>query len=307
MPPLSSAPGSLQRAIVDRARHALGCGALQPIETSLATIDGGGVRFAVRQVSSLVRKTRERPAARGSDFDPFLPYDPDLFVADLSPTHVALLNKFNVIDHHLLIVTRAFEDQETLLGLADFEAWHLCLQALDGWLGFYNGGVQAGASQRHKHMQAVAPALADAGMPLPIAPLLDAAPRDGRVRTVAGLPFAHAFCRLASEHGDAAPAMLAAYRTLLDTLGISTLGSPTDARQSAPYNLLVTSQWMLAVPRTAERAEGIAVNALGFAGSLFVRDAAQMEVVRRVGPFQLLRRVARPLAGGYRCDSGEGR
>ncbi|GLU30947.1 phosphorylase [Trinickia caryophylli] len=300
----SPQPGWLQRAIVERARHALACGALQPIETSLATIDDGGVRFAVRQVSSLVRKARERPAARGDDFDPFLPYDPDLFVADLSPTHVALLNKFNVIDHHLLIVTRAFEDQETLLGLADFEAWNLCLQALDGWLGFYNGGVQAGASQRHKHMQAVAPALGEAGMPLPIAPLLDAAPRDGRVCTVAGLPFAHAFCRLTSERGEAAPAMLAAYRRLLDTLGVSALASPADARQSAPYNLLVTSRWMLAVPRTAESAEGVAVNALGFAGSLFVRDATQMEAVRRVGPLRLLQRVARPLAGGNRGSSG---
>ncbi len=44
---------------------------------------------------------------------------------------------------------------------------------------------------------------------------------------------------------------------------------------SAPWNLLVTRRWMLVVPRLCERFEGVAINALGFAGSLFVRDDVQ--------------------------------
>lgn len=50
------------------------------------------------------------------------PYDPDLFVADVSDTNLALLNKFSVFDHHLLVVTCRFEEQETLLDIADFQA-----------------------------------------------------------------------------------------------------------------------------------------------------------------------------------------
>ncbi|MEF1435428.1 hypothetical protein QWU86_11430, partial [Neisseria gonorrhoeae] len=65
-----------------------------------------------------------------------------------------------------------------------------------------------------------------------------------------------------------------------------------------PYNLLVTPQWMLLVPRTLERVEGISVNALGFAGSLFVRDTAQMQIVRRLGPMTVLERVAVPIVIG---------
>ena len=42
--------------------------------------------------------------------NPFLPYDPALLVAPISPTHVALLNRFNVVDDHFLIVTRSFEE-----------------------------------------------------------------------------------------------------------------------------------------------------------------------------------------------------
>ena len=45
-----------------------------------------------------------------------------MFVADVSDTHLCLLNKFNVIEHHLLIVTRKFEHQETLLTVRDFQA-----------------------------------------------------------------------------------------------------------------------------------------------------------------------------------------
>jgi ATP adenylyltransferase len=51
---------------------------------------------------------------------------------------------------------------------------------------------------------------------------------------------------------------------------------------------------MLLVPRSEERVEGVSINALGFAGSLFVRDAAQMKVIERLGPMAALQRVALP-------------
>ena len=141
----------LREAVQAQARHALACGALRPIETEQRFIDDGGIRFVIRMVSSL-REKAERQAQNiaaalqsGRQHNPFLPYDEDLFVARLSPSHVCLLNKFNVIDHHLLIVTSAYEDQEILLTEADFAALTVCLGALGG-LGFYNGGTRAGAS-----------------------------------------------------------------------------------------------------------------------------------------------------------------
>ena len=51
----------------------------------------------------------------GKNFGVSYDYEVDLFVADISPTHVCILNKFNVVDYHLLIITRAFESQENLL------------------------------------------------------------------------------------------------------------------------------------------------------------------------------------------------
>jgi ATP adenylyltransferase len=50
---------------------------------------------------------------------------------------------------------------------------------------------------------------------------------------------------------------------------------------------------MLVVPRSREHFESISVNALGFAGSLFVRNRGELELVRKSGPMKILRQVAR--------------
>ncbi|MBN3815791.1 phosphorylase [Paraburkholderia sp. Se-20369] len=264
-----------------------------PIETVQSSIEDGGVRFLVRQVSSLARKDKAR-AARSAGSNPFLPYDPDLFVADVSDTHVALLNKFNVIEHHLLIVTRRFEPQASLLTVADFAALLACMAEF-GSLGFYNGGAAAGASQPHKHLQIVPLPFAEDGPALPIGPLVESARIAGAIGTIPGLAFAHAFAPLdvfAAPAYETASAACERYRALLDAVGVRALDVDGELHQSAPYNLLIMSTGLLMVPRSTECVEGISINALGFAGSLFVRDDAQMRIVDRVGPMNLLRRAA---------------
>ena len=49
---------------------------------------------------------------------------------------------------------------------------------------------------------------------------------------------------------------------------------------------------MFVVPRSSACFESIPVNALGFAGSLFVPSQQDLERVRSVGPMQVLRTVA---------------
>lgn len=286
----------LERLVNERTRAALAAGALRPIATEQAVVSDGGVDYLVRVVDTLRRKEadrrrREDQAREGlPPANPFLPPEPALRVADVPPRHVAVLNKFNVLDRHLLIVTRAFEHQETLLDRGDFAALLACMQGMDG-LGFYNGGRVAGASQTHKHLQLVPLPLAPSGPPLPMAPLLEGdGPRCPR------LPFAHAFGRLsgpaaglgASGAGEAE----ALYRRLMGEAGVPMLAAPDGERQGAPYNLLVAGDWMLLVPRSAECFQGVSVNALGFAGSLFVRERTQLERIRSVGPRRVLADVS---------------
>ncbi|MFQ5937604.1 MAG: DUF4922 domain-containing protein, partial [Acidiferrobacterales bacterium] len=230
----------------------------------------------------------------------FLRYEPELFIGDITQTHVALLNKFNVIDHHLLIVTRAFEDQEALLSSGDFEALWMCMAEFEA-LGFYNGGTVAGASQPHKHLQMVPLPLADEGPSIPIEPLLGPRKPAQMVSTIAALPFMHAFTWLSPSRVhkplEAANASLARYLALLDAVGISGVRTDGLQRQSAPYNLLVTRRWMLLVPRSQEFFDSISVNALGFAGSLFVRDSAQLRAIKVRGPMTALQEVALAASG----------
>ena len=286
-----------------RQREALASGGLQPIETTQTFVDDGGVRFVIRVATNLARQAaareRQDPSHRagGPPPNPFLPHEPALFVADLTDTHLALLNKFNVLDHHLLIVTRRFVHQETLLDEADFTALSLAMADHAG-LGFYNGGAVAGASQPHKHLQWVPLPLAEPGPAVPIAPLLPTARRAGEVGIVPGLPFRHAFVALdparAAQPRTFAEALHAGYRAALRAVGIAAVHRDGELWQSAPYNLLITREWLLLVPRRQECEAGISINALGFAGSLFVRDQAQCALLRRRGPLAVLRAVTAP-------------
>nr|WP_277991256.1 ATP adenylyltransferase [Corallococcus macrosporus] len=277
-------PAALWPRTLAVTRHALETGALQPIATEARTLPIANTTFQVRVLGRVALKERKRPAppAGSEPFNPFANPEPDLVLGDVPPSHVCLLNKFNVVEHHLLLVTRAFESQDALLTLADFDALSTCLEGLDG-LAFYNAGEMAGASQRHKHLQLVPP-LGPDGKRAPVEALLPPLPGPGRVIAVEALPFAHLLAGLgpwgAPGQGER---MLAAYRLLREAMGLE---------EHSPYNLLVTRDWMLLVPRGRAEALGVNVNALGFAGSLLVRTPEQFDAVAALGPLELLRQVA---------------
>ena len=287
-------PGTLWQQVGDRTSHALKCGALLTIPTDYEFVEQNGVKFLVRILSNLDRKyqakkKQDRDTATGKDFNPFLPYEEDLFVADISATHVCILNKFNVVGYHLLIVTRAFEEQESLLTLQDFAAMWAVLNEFEG-LAFYNAGKNAGASQRHKHLQFAPLPLAPKGAQIPIEPLLASAKFQDSLGTIPDLPFKNAIARLDPQLASplkAAQVTLECYYNLLRVLGL--LG---ENGQLGAYNLLATPKWMLIVPRSQESFEAIAVNSLGFAGTLLVRNAQQMQLIKDLRPLNILTNVA---------------
>lgn len=262
-----------------RADEALASGAMHSFESEMRYLKDGGVRFVVRRATRF--PPGETAAGRGPGApalprNPFLEPEPALVVAQVGERHLALLNKFNVLREHLLLVTREFVDQRTLLDEGDFAALSLCMKDADV-LAFYNGGPAAGASQPHKHLQLVT---------LPLSPRVDIPIEAALGPHGARLPFRHAFAWLAP--GDSArPALLAGtYRDLLNAAGL-----PAARWESEPYNLVVTHRWMLLVPRTQDRFEGISINALAFAGSLFVRDERQLAALEAAGPMAALKSV----------------
>ena len=297
------ARGTLWERILHTSERALASGALVPIPTTSAFIDDSGMRFAVRVLDGLRRKAearKEQDAAEraGKNANPFLPPETGLTVGDITDTHLAVLNKFNVVEHHLLIITRHFEDQEMLLTPADLEALWLCMVEYDS-LGFYNGGAAGGASQRHKHLQLVPLPLAPDGPPVPVEPLLARAALDpGGRGTVPSLPFLHAFTLLPRDlwrsPDKAASWSWAEYGRMLRQVGMTPPAPAGPTRQSLPYCLLITRQWMLLVPRSQEHFEEISFNSLAYAGSLFVYNEDLLARLREFGPMNALREVGLP-------------
>ena len=213
--------------IAARARAALASGALEPIETDETALEDGDVRFVVRSVTSLARK-RAAGAIPKDDArpNPFAPPDAELVIGDITPTHFGVLNKYPVVAHHLLIVTREFVDQVTLLDATDFAALAACLRQVDG-LGFYNGGREAGASQPHRHLQLV-PLPARRAGGAPGACRWRRCSTSGRaaaaLRGLLRLPFRNAFAVLEPslfDDVDAAARLLERYDLMLAACGLA--------------------------------------------------------------------------------------
>jgi sulfate adenylyltransferase (ADP) / ATP adenylyltransferase len=286
-------PGTLWTTLLERTADASRSGAIQSLPTTMEVIEQDGIPFQVRILQTTSTKARAKVSP--SNVNPFLPYDPGLFVAPISPTHIVLLNKFNVVEHHLVIVTRTFEDQQSQLTQQDCEALLIGLTEIDG-LAFYNAGPDAGASQSHKHLQLVPfnPTIA----PLPIDPLLLFPQADSMVGTVPGLPFRHVGAPMdpdwtnPEKHSGAS--LHASYRKLLRAAGLSVDPTAGSHMPTAPYNLLMTRKWILLMPRSQECFEGISINALGFAGMLLVNNEQQLATLRRFGPVTALQKVTDP-------------
>lgn len=249
------------RAATARARAD---GSLVPLESTCRVHRDGEVDFQVRRISRFV----DKPLGTRAD-DPFRPPYPDaLFVRDWPPAHALLLNKFPVLDDHLLLVTRDWADQEEPPGPSDLEALREALAALDG-LAFYNGGRAAGASQPHRHLQLVAREGLGA---VPLEPLLHDAVARGLDRAPE-LRFRHALLPELPT-AEALRAHLVA------------LGRP--AVNPGPHTLLAARGWALVVPRSAAKVGGMPVNSLAYAGYLAVKDDAGEAWLARHGPWAVL-------------------
>mgnify|MGYP005989453277 CR=1 FL=1 len=126
--------------------------------TQVVDISVSSLPFQLRFSPSLASKPKGPPkSATTKPFDPFA-YSPlpKLFIADLSPTHYLVLNKFAITEEHFILATKEFKPQTHVLERADLEGALECVKAFkdDGGLFvFFNGGEHSGASQPHRHLQ----------------------------------------------------------------------------------------------------------------------------------------------------------
>lgn len=248
--------------------------------------------------------------------NPFLPPDKDLFVCHLSSTHSLVLNKFNIVPYHALVITREFVPQEEPLTAADFSAtWQVLTAMPRGGLSYFNRGPVSGASQPHKHMQIV---------PLPLnSSLLNSGNGDvllqdppfwpaiaettagkptwsAGVTSVSRFPFANFVARIDSTASvsDAGEMLAKAHATLVDlafkaaTMNIKSFPQAAEIDVSNfSYNTIATKEFIMVVPRSKEGSGPLNCNAMAFAGSFFVRGADELAFIKEKGPFEILKDV----------------
>lgn len=248
------------------------------------------------------------------------PYDDSCFVCEIKPKYCLLLNKFNVLENHLLLITKPFEPQTDHLNLQDFTAIFDLLKQLEtkdqDWVVFYNRGVYSGASQPHKHFQIIGGKDAQGNYIFPILNKLAKHARDGK-ETVTEYPFLHSFSPLKNTDPKA---VFSTYESLLKRVNVYNSKPSVDEKEEKmiiicegpglketekyefslspskypSYNLLFTKSWMLVIPRRAENYNKISVNSLGFLFSLFAKTQEDLQKIRDVGAMKLLREVTFP-------------
>jgi ATP adenylyltransferase len=251
-------------AVADKAQQQ---GALTTIPNQCEVLQAEGIPFVLRYAPQLVEKIRMGKSPRREN--PFAPPEPALWVESVGADHTLILNKFNVLPVHGLLITNDFVAQTDQLTLRDFSAVAQLLTEEDALL-FYNGGQVAGASQPHRHFQIVPKDMGLGELPVQVAISQCVHHEHGVI-----YPFKHRLYWLPDYSAE----------TLWDAwLKLEYCWQP--------YNLLLTRQWMLVVPRSLESTDGISVNSLGFAGALLAKDERELALIRDVGPVELLRRVS---------------
>lgn len=304
--------GKLWQAIVQAYERATREGVASAVETKEDIVDiGGGARVILRHAPALAKKPKGNNEEEGklapSRQDPFQDPDPRLLVGAVGPKHMLVLNKFNVVDHHVLIVTRGFEHQEDPLSKDDIEATLAVIDSMPhGGLAFYNCGSESGASQPHKHMQAVPLPLSQdtTNQHLPLEPLLSSGEEGvGEARNCPYVSFVAAV-----GQGESADSIHSKYERML-ALSEQRVGRLTS------YNFILTRHVALLVPRSKETSGSISANGMGeltgrlgffcvsiahgngdgddallagYAGSLLVKTENEKEEAKRKGPLNIL-------------------
>ncbi len=274
--------GAYEQAALRQSDHAEASGALVPLQTELES-EGTLAPFLLRRLISATPKHLRR---EGPKPNPFLPWDEDLEVERLGQSHLLLLNKYPVQRGHLLLITQQWEPQRGWLTALDWQALAHVDQDSPG-LWFFNSCAEAGASQPHRHLQLLPRARGEEPCPLHAA-------FETQLQSEASV-WPWRYCLSRRQQGGkpgAAEELQQLYRQHCQELGLGTADEASQPR--APYNLLLSSDWVLTVRREQEHWAGFSINALGFAGYLLRTDSSDLSWLRQNGPWALMQAVATP-------------
>jgi ATP adenylyltransferase len=248
-----------------------------------------GLAVQIIQAENLSKKE----AVKFKKEDPFLPpFEPGLFVCDLTD-HRILVNKFSMVKYHVLITTKLFEDQHSLLHVKDFIASYLALKALKGFC-FYNGGPTSGSSQPHRHLQALP---MHKEIPQSVLMQIELEMNEVQKDPVLGFKvhnlsffrkYRHYIVELPVYDPDQSALSVEEFTAVYYDRYIKLLELLDNRDHHFSYNLVWTERWMFMVLRSKEHLlDKYSVNCLGIIGSFLVKNLKEKEELAALTPTQL--------------------
>ena len=277
-------------AALSRSSEALEHGALIPLTTSRLQCPGpGGEHFELRQLNAQLPRHHR---LEGPKPNPFRPWDSELEIEAIGLEHVLILNKYPVQTGHMLLITRQWAPQVHWLTQPDWTALVEVDRDTSG-LWFFNSGPKAGASQPHRHLQLLRRQSSETTCPREswFRHVLEEGNPKRKTESTDPLIDSCALVKRpsCSDPRQEAHTLHALYRSLAMSLALG----DADAEQPplAPYNLLLTPDWLALIRRKQERASGFSLNALGFADYLLATENSDLSWLAHNGGECLLQEV----------------
>ncbi|KAI1457215.1 HIT-like protein [Annulohypoxylon moriforme] len=298
------APPNLPALVKAAFNKAKANGDITYYPTQVAVLTPGSFAFQLRYAPSLALKPKapKPKEPNGKLFNPFENPSPAMLVAELSPSHRLVLNKFAIVPEHFILVTKEFKPQTHVLEKDDIDATFACIQAYHAegqeLFAFFNSGPHSGASQPHRHLQL-----------LPIESMrsgLEDVDRGSQWNVLADtltgsskkLPFNVFATSIRSDMSaeERHDAYLELYRRAVKT-ACPDIEAHNEGEAQISYNFAMTSNTMALCPRTAEGVMlksksgedigQVSLNGTVLAGTALVKNQAEWDALRE-GPDVLL-------------------
>lgn len=209
-----------------------------------------------------------------------------------------VLNKFPVIPHHFLLVTKTYESQNSPLTPTQLYDTIRILRELGKesekrWFAFYNCGAESGASQPHKHIQFLT--LPDNFTPYPerlvsnataFVPDINKEPIQDK-----NLPFSHFVAKFPPiDSLDKETASMYFSSLLQSVLNVQRHNSSSHIS----YNVILTTSYIMLVPRSHAKYESLGVNSCGVLGLFLCKNSELVQLVEDVTPESILLKCGYP-------------
>lgn len=262
---------------------------------------------------TLLKSLAHRPEKGSVDTDPFAQPEPELTVLDKYGANDKLriiFNRFPVVDRHFMVVTRDFVSQNTPLVPDELFATYSILKELklkdadDKWFSFYNCGQASGMLQPHKHIQFMTLPRDKDFEPIPAVVIKhDDAEKPSSVSKHEPLqhpklPFAHYIVKLPESvtHEDELGALFVHILT-------RTVTDLRDAgAEGISYNFVMTTDYMMMVPRTVPKIDGLGLNSCAYMSLLLCKSDELVATVKEKKPLALLAEAGLPNTYGLKRD-----